>query len=75
MAAFNLIFPISITSRFRATKKTVNVAPGVKRGPLFQTLEKQGVMAVGGRDFNVGVPGFIFGGQLYSTPFLNITDI
>ncbi|KAL2681426.1 hypothetical protein Neosp_009037 [[Neocosmospora] mangrovei] len=42
-------------------KKTVKVGPGVKWGPLFQTLEKQGVMAVGGRDFNVGVPGFIFG--------------
>ncbi|KAJ4206408.1 hypothetical protein NW759_014197 [Fusarium solani] len=45
-------------------KQTVKVGPGVKWGPLFQTLEKHGVMAVGGRDFNVGVPGFIFGGGI-----------
>lgn len=43
--------------------QTVRVGPGVRWGPLFKILEKRGVIAVGGRDFGVGVPGFIFGGK------------
>lgn len=51
-------------------KQTVPVGPGVRWGDLFRTLEKHGVIAVGRRDFGVGVPGFIFGGQLclFSNP-------
>ncbi|KAM5372615.1 hypothetical protein ACJZ2D_007389 [Fusarium nematophilum] len=45
-------------------KQTVRVGPGVQWGPLLQELEKHGVIAVGGRDFGVGVPGFIFGGGI-----------
>lgn len=41
----------------------MRVGPGVHWGPLFQELEKEDVIAVGGRDFGVGVPGFIFGGR------------
>ncbi|KAH7177106.1 hypothetical protein EDB81DRAFT_864428 [Dactylonectria macrodidyma] len=48
----------------RASAATVRVGPGVRWGPLLQTLEKEGVIAVGGRDFGVGVPGFVFGGGL-----------
>ncbi|KAK0120261.1 hypothetical protein ONS95_011666 [Cadophora gregata] len=42
--------------------QSVAVGPGVRWGPLFVELEKHGRTAVGGRDFGVGVPGFIFGG-------------
>lgn len=44
-------------------RQTVRVGPGVHWGPLYQCLEKHEVAAVGGRDFGVGVPGFIFGGE------------
>lgn len=44
-------------------QKSVTVGPGVHWGPLYLLLEKHGLMAVGGRDFGVGVPGFIFGGE------------
>lgn len=44
-------------------KKTLRVGPGVAWGPLFRVLEKEGVIAVGGRDYGVGVPGFVFGGK------------
>lgn len=46
--------------------KSVSVGPGVKWGPLYKMLEERGLMAVGGRDFGVGVPGFIFGGKFKS---------
>lgn len=44
-------------------EKTVRVGPGVRWGPLLQTLEKRCLSVVGGRDFGVGVPGFVFGGK------------
>lgn len=47
-------------------KETVRVGPGVRWGDLFLVLEKAGVIAVGGRDYGVGVPGFIFGGKHYN---------
>jgi FAD/FMN-containing dehydrogenase len=50
-------------------EKTVRVGPGVRWGPLLQVLEKRGVIAVGGRDFGVGVPGFIFGGKFFLLPY------
>lgn len=43
---------------------SVKLGPGVHWGDLYQKLEKQGLMCAGGRDFGVGVPGFIFGGGL-----------
>ncbi|KAE8156552.1 hypothetical protein BDV40DRAFT_305962 [Aspergillus tamarii] len=45
-------------------KLSVRVGPGVRWGDLFKVLEPQGVIAVGGRDYGVGVPGFIFGGGI-----------
>ncbi|KAB8217744.1 hypothetical protein BDV33DRAFT_176750 [Aspergillus novoparasiticus] len=47
-----------------ADKQTVRVGPGVRWGDLFLVLEKAGVIAVGGRDYGVGVPGFVFGGGI-----------
>ncbi|KAL4971421.1 hypothetical protein BDW66DRAFT_155678 [Aspergillus desertorum] len=45
-------------------RKTVRVGPGMRWGDLFTFLERHGLTTVGGRDANVGVPGFIFGGGL-----------
>jgi hypothetical protein len=45
-------------------RQSVKLGPGVHWGELFQYLEKKGLMCLGGRDFGVGVPGFIFGGGL-----------
>ncbi|KAL7758339.1 hypothetical protein ACKLNR_012866 [Fusarium oxysporum f. sp. zingiberi] len=45
-------------------KKSVTVGPGWRWGELLQQLEPLGVIAVGGRDAGVGVPGFVFGGGL-----------
>ncbi|KAL4766866.1 hypothetical protein BDW60DRAFT_212518 [Aspergillus nidulans var. acristatus] len=45
-------------------RSTVRVGPGVRWGELFKILEPHGVIAAGGRDYGVGVPGFIFGGGL-----------
>ncbi|EGU81303.1 hypothetical protein FOXB_08198 [Fusarium oxysporum f. sp. conglutinans Fo5176] len=42
-------------------KKSVTVGPGWRWGELLQQLEPLGVIAVGGRDAGVGVPGFVFG--------------
>lgn len=51
-------------------KKTVRVGPGLQWGPLFKELEKHGVITVGGRDFGVGIPGFIFGGKFWLSLWL-----
>ncbi|KAH7259896.1 hypothetical protein B0J15DRAFT_524793 [Fusarium solani] len=45
-------------------RRSLIVGPGVRWGPLFKLLEGQGLIAVGGRDVGVGVPGFTFGGGL-----------
>ncbi|GAT20537.1 FAD binding domain-containing protein [Aspergillus luchuensis] len=45
-------------------RSSVRVGPGVRWGDLFKILEPHGVIAAGGRDYGVGVPGFIFGGGL-----------
>ena len=44
-------------------RKSIRLGPGVHWGPLYQVLEPQGLICLGGRDFGVGVPGFIFGGM------------
>lgn len=44
-------------------RSSVRVGPGVRWGDLFKILEPHGVIAAGGRDYGVGVPGFIFGGR------------
>ncbi|KAL2071017.1 hypothetical protein VTL71DRAFT_14043 [Oculimacula yallundae] len=50
--------------RIAEDKETVEVGPGVHWGQLYLELEKHGIIAVGGRDAIVGVPGFIFGGGI-----------
>ncbi|KAF4502026.1 FAD binding domain containing protein [Fusarium agapanthi] len=40
---------------------SVRIGPGNRRGPLFSFLEEHGLTVAGGRDFGVGVPGFLFG--------------
>ncbi|KAH7232386.1 uncharacterized protein BKA55DRAFT_667361 [Fusarium redolens] len=42
-------------------RKSVTVGPGWRWGELLQELQPLGVIAVGGRDAGVGVPGFVFG--------------
>ncbi|KAL4982399.1 hypothetical protein BDW68DRAFT_192192 [Aspergillus falconensis] len=42
----------------------VRVGPGMRWGDLYLQLERQGLTAVGGRDFGVGVAGFVFGGGI-----------
>lgn len=46
-----------------ADKKTLRVGPGMRWGELFPILESHGLTTVGGRDAQVGIPGFVFGGR------------
>ncbi|KAF1979990.1 FAD-binding domain-containing protein [Bimuria novae-zelandiae CBS 107.79] len=47
-----------------ADGKTVDIGPGNRWLDVYQTLEPQGLNAVGGRIFSVGVPGLILGGGI-----------
>jgi len=51
--------------RIAEDRQTVDVGPGQRWGAFYEELEKEGLIAVGGRDAGVGVPGFIFGGQFF----------
>lgn len=44
-------------------QSSIKLGPGNIWGPLFNALEEQSLMAMGGRDVGVGVPGFLFGGE------------
>ncbi|KAJ4186935.1 hypothetical protein NW759_016922 [Fusarium solani] len=45
-------------------RRAIKLGPGNQWGPLFPFLEEQGLIALGGRDSGVGVPGFLFGGGI-----------
>lgn len=45
-------------------KKSVKLGPGWKWGPVFERLAEEGLHAIGGRDSDVGVGGFLLGGEL-----------
>ena len=45
-------------------KKTVKIGAGNTWGPVYKTLEKQGLSVVGGRVSDVGVSGLLLGGKM-----------
>ena len=59
-------FDLSKMTRLKISedRQTVDLGPGLRWGAVYETLEKNGLTTIGGRDAGVGVPGFVFGGRL-----------
>ncbi|KAF3013036.1 hypothetical protein E8E14_009484 [Neopestalotiopsis sp. 37M] len=52
------------TTTYHAENSTASIQPGSRWGPVYRTLEGQGVTVAGGRAASVGVGGFILGGGI-----------
>lgn len=52
------------TTTYHAENNTASIQPGSRWGPVYRTLEGQGVTVAGGRAATVGVGGFILGGGI-----------
>ena len=50
------------TLQINKSKGTVLVGPGNTWGSVYEKLQKEGLMVVGGRSANVGVGGYLVGG-------------
>jgi FAD/FMN-containing dehydrogenase len=50
------------TVRIKRSENTVLVGPGNTWGAVYEELQKEGLMVVGGRSANVGVGGYLVGG-------------
>jgi FAD/FMN-containing dehydrogenase len=50
-------------------ESTVSVGPGSRWGKVYQKLEPKGLTVVGGRVTEVGVGGFMLGGELREIDF------
>jgi FAD/FMN-containing dehydrogenase len=49
--------------RYDATTKLVTIGAGLKWGDVYQQLDQYQVTAVGGRVLDVGVGGYLLGGE------------
>ena len=50
------------TIQIKRSKGTVLVGPGNRWGSVYNNLQKEGSIVVGGRSANVGVGGYLVGG-------------
>jgi FAD/FMN-containing dehydrogenase len=50
------------TLLIKRSEGTVLVGPGNTWGSVYEKLQKEGLMVVGGRSANVGVGGYLVGG-------------
>lgn len=58
------------TFEIKRSEGTVLVGPGNTWGSVYERLQKEGLMVVGGRAYNVGVGGYLVGGMYLRMPLV-----